>query len=136
MNEKFAHTYYDAVTVGIDFTARDLQDVQKSKGLPWEIAKAFDHSAVIGTWQAISEAEKKLPIEFFLYKNDEKVQVGDTQNMIFSFDKIISHISNYFSLNIGDLIFTGTPKGVAAVQIGDKLRAQLGENELLRFEIK
>lgn len=136
IREKFAHTYYDAVTVGIDFTARDLQDHQKSKGLPWEIAKAFDQSAVIGQWQNIDDEQKKLPLHFSLIKNDALVQDGNTEKMIFSFDKIIAYISNYFSLNMGDLIFTGTPKGVAAVQIGDELSAKLGGNELLRFEIK
>ncbi len=136
VQEKFAHTYYDAVTVGIDFTARDLQDHQKSKGLPWEIAKAFDQSAVTGKWHKINDEEKGLPFIFSLEKNGEKVQQGDTQDMMFSFDKIISYVSHYFSLNMGDLIFTGTPKGVGPVQIGDIFAAKLGDNELLRFEIK
>lgn len=136
IQEKFAHTYYDAVTVGIDFTARDLQDQQKKKGLPWEIAKAFDQSAVIGRWQQISEEEKKSPLLFSLDINNNNVQQGNTENMMFSFDNIISYVSNYFSLNMGDMIFTGTPKGVGAVQIGDVLSAKLGSEERLRFEIK
>jgi len=136
VQEKFAHTYYDAVTVGIDFTARDLQDHQKSKGLPWEIAKAFDQSAVIGQWQRIDEEEKKTPFHFSLLRNEVLAQEGNTENMMFSFDKIIAYISGYFSLNMGDLIFTGTPNGVAAVKIGDVLTGKLAEKELLRFEIK
>ncbi len=134
--EKFAQDYYDAVTVGIDFTARDLQDYQKAHGLPWEIAKAFDHSAVIGKWKPISKEEKKQNIEFSLTKNEQIVQHGHTENMMYRFDKIISYISSYFSLNMGDLIFTGTPKGVASVQIGDKLSAQIADEMLLNFEIK
>lgn len=133
---KFAHTYYDAVTVGIDFTARDLQEYQKSKGLPWEIAKAFDHSAVIGKWQTLSEEEKNKEITFSLRKNNIEVQHGNSENMMHTFDKIISYISTYFSLNMGDIIFTGTPKGVAAVNIGDVLSASIFEKELLKFEIK
>jgi len=136
VQEKFAHTYYDAVTVGIDFTARDLQDHQKAKGLPWEIAKAFDHSAVVGQWQILSDTDKQLPLQFCLAKNQQLVQQGQTSNMMYSFDKIIAYISMYFSLNTGDLIFTGTPKGVGPVQIGDMLSAQLGDTELLNFEIK
>lgn len=136
IQEKFAHTYYDAVTVGIDFTARDLQDHQKSKGLPWEIAKAFDQSAVIGSWHKLDDLAKTQALQFSLSKNDEVVQVGDTEKMMYSFDKIISYLSIYFSLNMGDLIFTGTPKGVAAVKIGDVLTANLAEQTLLKFEIK
>lgn len=136
VQEKFAHTYYDAVTVGIDFTARDLQDHQKAKGLPWEIAKAFDHSAVVGQWQMRSDADKQLPLQFCLAKNQQLVQQGQTSNMMYPFDKIIAYISMYFSLNIGDLIFTGTPKGVGPVQIGDVLSAQIADTELLNFEIK
>ncbi|MCC7030951.1 MAG: fumarylacetoacetate hydrolase family protein [Chitinophagaceae bacterium] len=136
VQEKFAHTYYDAVTVGIDFTARDLQDHQKAKGLPWEIAKAFDHSAVVGQWQMRSDADKQLPLQFCLAKNQQLVQQGQTSNMMYPFDKIIAYISMYFSLNTGDLIFTGTPKGVGPVQIGDVLSAQIADTELLNFEIK
>jgi 2-keto-4-pentenoate hydratase/2-oxohepta-3-ene-1,7-dioic acid hydratase in catechol pathway len=136
IQEKFASKYYDAITVGIDFTARDLQEQQKKKGLPWEIAKAFDHSAVLGKWMPISEEEKKNNIEFSLVKNNELVQNGNTNDVIFNFDKIISYVSQYFSLNMGDVIYTGTPEGVGPVTIGDKLLSKIGEQELLHFEIK
>jgi 2-keto-4-pentenoate hydratase/2-oxohepta-3-ene-1,7-dioic acid hydratase in catechol pathway len=136
IQEKFASKYYDAITVGIDFTARDLQEQQKKKGLPWEIAKAFDQSAVIGKWVPISEEEKKNNIQFSLLKNNELVQNGNTNDVIFNFDKIISYVSQYFSLNMGDVIYTGTPEGVGSVAIGDKLLAKIGEEELLHFEIK
>jgi 2-keto-4-pentenoate hydratase/2-oxohepta-3-ene-1,7-dioic acid hydratase in catechol pathway len=136
IHEKFASKYYDAITVGIDFTARDLQEQQKKKGLPWEIAKAFDQSAVLGKWLPISEEEKKNNIEFSLVKNNELVQNGNTNDVIFNFDKIISYVSQYFSLNMGDVIYTGTPERVGPVTIGDKLLAKIGEQELLHFEIK
>jgi 2-keto-4-pentenoate hydratase/2-oxohepta-3-ene-1,7-dioic acid hydratase in catechol pathway len=136
VNEKFASSYYDAVTVGIDFTARDLQEKQKQKGLPWEIAKAFDNSAVIGKWKTIGEFNQNSPFEFSLLKNNNKVQSGNTADLLFSFNKIISYISQYFSLNMGDLIYTGTPKGVGPVAIGDRLQASLFDEELLNFEIK
>jgi 2-keto-4-pentenoate hydratase/2-oxohepta-3-ene-1,7-dioic acid hydratase in catechol pathway len=136
IQEKFASKYYDAITVGIDFTARDLQEQQKKKGLPWEIAKAFDQSAVIGKWIPISEEEKKNNIQFSLLKNNELVQNGHTNDVIFNFDKIISYVSQYFSLNMGDIIYTGTPEGVGPVAIGDKLLAKIGVEELLHFEIK
>jgi len=136
VNEKFASAYYDAITVGIDFTARDLQQQQKEKGLPWEIAKAFDNSAVIGTWKTISTEEKATPLLFSLKKNNEVVQQGNTEDLLFSFEKIIAYVSQFFTLNMGDLIFTGTPKGVGPVAIGDTLCALLREEELLRFTIK
>lgn len=136
IQEKFASKYYDAITVGIDFTARDLQEQQKKKGLPWEIAKAFDQSAVLGKWVPISEEEKKNNIQFSLLKNNELVQNGNTNDVIFNFDKIISYVSQYFSLNMGDIIYTGTPEGVGPVAIGDKLVAKIDEEELLHFEIK
>jgi len=136
VNEKFASAYYDAITVGIDFTARDLQQQQKEKGLPWEIAKAFDNSAVIGTWKTISTEEKATPLLFSLKKNNEVVQQGNTEDLLFSFEKIIAYVSQFFTLNMGDLIFTGTPKGVGPVAIGDTLCALLREEELLRFAIK
>ena len=133
---KFASSYYDAVTVGIDFTARDLQDKQKQKGLPWEIAKAFDNSAVLGKWKSIDSIDIKSPLQFSLKKNEQKVQEGNTSDLLFSFDHIISYVSQFFSLNMGDLIYTGTPKGVGPVAIGDRLQACLFDEELLNFEIK
>jgi len=136
VSEKFASGYYDAVTVGIDFTARDLQQQQKEKGLPWEIAKAFDHSAVLGEWVPISNEEKKNPFLFSLKQNDKIVQQGNTSDLLFSFEKIISYVSQFFTLNMGDLIYTGTPQGVGPVAIGDTLSASLFEKELLRFSIK
>jgi 2-keto-4-pentenoate hydratase/2-oxohepta-3-ene-1,7-dioic acid hydratase in catechol pathway len=136
VSEKFASKYYDAITVGIDFTARDLQQKQKEKGLPWEIAKAFDYSAVLGTWKSISEEEKLNPFLFSLQKNKEVVQTGNTQDLLFSFDKIIAYISQYFTLNMGDIIYTGTPKGVGAVAIGDQLTALLFDEVRLKFNIK
>ncbi len=134
--EKFAHKYYDAITTGIDFTARDLQQQQKEKGLPWEIAKAFDQSAVIGKWKVLSEDNKPDHFTFHLCKNEKKVQEGNTQDLLFRFDTLIAYISQFFTLNMGDIIFTGTPKGVGPVQIGDELQASLFDEELLRFRIR
>ncbi|MBK7763468.1 MAG: fumarylacetoacetate hydrolase family protein [Bacteroidetes bacterium] len=136
ISEKFASTYYDAITLGIDFTARDLQQHQKEKGLPWEIAKAFDHSAVIGNWKTISNEEKAKPLLFKLDKNGETVQNGNTADLMYSFEKIIAYISSFFTLNMGDIIFTGTPQGVGPVKIGDQLSATLFDEELLNFSIK
>ncbi|HOZ52294.1 MAG TPA: fumarylacetoacetate hydrolase family protein [Chitinophagaceae bacterium] len=136
VSEKFARNYYDAITVGIDFTARDLQQYQKEKGLPWEIAKAFDQSAVLGKWKAITDEDKNKPFQFSLNKNGVKVQNGQTENLLFSFEKIISYISQFFTLNMGDIIYTGTPKGVGPVEIGDQLVAELFNEELLNFSIK
>ncbi len=136
VNPKFAAAYVDAVTVGIDFTARDLQEQQKQKGLPWEIAKAFDHSAVIGSWKKVSELRMDQALQFSLEKNGELVQQGNTADLLFSFEAVIAYVSQFFTLQMGDLIFTGTPKGVGPVQIGDRLKASLGEECLLDFEIK
>ena len=121
LQEKFASKYYDAVTAGIDFTARDIQNELKEKGLPWELAKAWDNAAVIGKWIPFSEIKNKKDINFCLYKNKELVQQGNSSLMIHSFDKIVAYISNYFSINIGDLIFTGTPEGVGPLTSGDEL---------------
>lgn len=134
--EKFAHKYYDAITTGIDFTARDLQQKQKEKGLPWEIAKAFDQSAVIGKWKVLSDDNKPDHFTFHLCKNETIVQEGDTNDLLFPFDTLIAYISQFFTLNMGDIIFTGTPKGVGPVQIGDELQACLSDEELLRFRIR
>src|SRR5258705_8466967 len=112
IQEKFAAKYYDAVTAGIDFTARDIQNELKEKGLPWEKAKAWDNSAIIGKWIPFTPELRQKPIHFSMQKNKETVQTGDTTDMIFSFNYIIAHISQYFSVNIGDLIYTGTPAGV------------------------
>lgn len=136
ISEKFASSYYDAVSLGIDFTARDLQQHQKEKGLPWEIAKAFDHSAVLGTWKPISNDDKTKPFLFTLLKNNEVVQTGNTEDLIYSFEKIIAYVSGFFSLNMGDLIYTGTPQGVGPVKIGDQLTGALFGEEVLNFSIK
>lgn len=134
--EKFASKYYDEIALGIDFTARDLQSELKAKGLPWEIAKGFDHSAVIGDFVSIENLNNKEAIEFQLKKNEETVQTGNSKNMIFSFDKIIAFISTYFTLQKGDLIYTGTPAGVGSVQIGDSLEGVLEGKENFTISIK
>lgn len=117
---EFAADYYDHVALGIDFTARDLQTKCKEKGQPWEIAKAFDGSAVLGDFVPIDQINRDA-VEFKLRKNNHVVQHGNTQDMLFSFDDIIVYVSKYFRLQIGDLIYTGTPAGVGPIQIGDKL---------------
>lgn len=136
IQEKFASKYYDAVTVGIDFTARDIQNELKEKGLPWEKAKAWDNSAVIGKWIPLTNFKDKKNINFGLYKNKEQVQQGNSGQMIHSFDSIVCHISNYFSVNIGDLIFTGTPKGVGEVVVGDELEGFIEGESLFTLEVK
>jgi len=136
IQEKFANKYYDEVTLGIDFTARDVQERQKKKGLPWEIAKAFDGSAAVGTYSPISEDMNVNSLTFQLKKNDELVQDGNTSDMIFTVDKIITYVSKYFTLNIGDLIFTGTPAGVGPVAVNDKLEGYLMGKKVLEVEIK
>jgi 2-keto-4-pentenoate hydratase/2-oxohepta-3-ene-1,7-dioic acid hydratase in catechol pathway len=136
IQERHAANYYNAITVGIDFTARDIQQKCKEKGLPWEKAKAFDNSAAIGKWIDISPDLNKKNINFSFNKNGETVQKGNSRDMIFNFDSIISHISNYFSLNIGDLVFTGTPAGVGECMVGDKLEAFLETERLLELEVK
>ena len=136
LQEKFAGKYYDAITAGIDFTARDIQDDHKKRGLPWEKAKSWDNSAVVGTWKEVPVDTYKKPINFTLKNNTEVVQTGISSDMMFSFDEIIAHISNYFSLNIGDLIFTGTPAGVGECVVGDVLEGFYEEERLFELEIK
>ena len=136
IDEKFASNYYDAITVGIDFTARDLQRECKAKGLPWEIAKAFDSSAPIGEFKKINELKHPEDIGFGLKLNDEWVQQGHSRDMIFSFDKIVSYISHFVTLKEGDYIFTGTPQGVGEVHIGDKLELFLEDEPVFWFRVK
>ena len=136
IQERHASNYYNGITVGIDFTARDIQDELKKKGLPWEKAKAFDNSAAVGKFVDVSPTLNRKNIGFTFYKNKELAQTGNSGNMIFSIDAIISHISNYFSLNIGDLIFTGTPAGVGECVVGDILEAFLEKENLLTVEVK
>ena len=131
IQEKFARRYYDQLTLGIDFTARDLQSQLKTAGLPWEKAKAFDQSAALGDLVPISEDMDLGHLEFRLDKNGQTVQQGNSADMLFGFDALLAHISRYFTLNIGDLIYTGTPAGVGRLQIGDHLEAYLGDRKLL-----
>ncbi len=126
---RFAHKYIDAVTVGIDFTARDLQSELKSKGLPWEKAKGFDGSAVVGRFVSADQLDLS-NLRFSLTKNGVPVQSGHSQNMLHSFADIISYVSRYFTLKTGDLIFTGTPEGVGPIHPGDVLEGYLGETSL------
>lgn len=136
IQERHASKYYNGITVGIDFTARDIQNELKKKGLPWEKAKAWDNSAVIGRWLDITPEMNKKDINFSMYKNKELVQKGHTSQMMFSFDQIVSHISNYFSLNIGDLIFTGTPAGVGECVVGDELEGFFESEKLFELTVK
>ena len=136
IQDKFASKYYDAITTGIDFTARDIQNELKEKGLPWERAKAWDNSAVIGKWIPLANIKDRNNINFTMFKNNEMVQQGNSKNMIHDFDYIISYISNFFSVNIGDLIFTGTPAGVGEVVVGDELEGRIDEESLFKLEVK
>lgn len=136
IEERFAHRYYNEVTVGIDFTARDVQRKQKEQGLPWEIAKGFDNSAAIGTFVPLSEFGDVDNIHFHLNINGKKVQEGNTGEMIWNVDKIISYISRFFTLKIGDILFTGTPVGVGPVKIGDHLQGYIQHQKLLDFKVK
>lgn len=136
VTESQAHSYYDAISLGIDFTARDIQAELKKKGLPWEKAKAWDNSAVIGEWIPLTDKILKNPIHFSLQKNKETVQEGNSTDMIFSFNKIVSHISTYFSLNIGDMVYTGTPAGVGECVVGDILEGYLEQQQMFELEIK
>lgn len=134
--EKFASTYYDEIGLGIDFTARDIQSKHKEKGLPWELAKGFDHSAPVSIFLPKSDFEDVYQMKFELKINGETRQHGDTRDLLFSFEKIISFVSQYITLKKGDLIFTGTPEGVGRVKQGDQLMAWLNGKQLLNFEVK
>ena len=137
ISERFAYRYYDEVTVGIDFTARDLQQKLRAKGMPWEICKGFDGSAGIGKFIKIAEHGIDVRnIDFRLQKNGETVQAGNTQDMLFSIDSIIAYASRFFMLKTGDLIFTGTPPGVGPVEEGDVLDGFIGEQQVLHLRIK
>ena len=136
ITEAFAHKYYDEISVGIDFTARDIQNDLKNKGLPWEKAKAFDGSAPVGKFINKKEFSDIQNLNFHLNINDKVIQKGNTKDMIFSFGKIISYISAFITLKKGDLIFTGTPHGVGPVKLGDKLEAFIENKKLLEFGVK
>jgi len=136
IQEKHASNYYNAISVGIDFTARDIQQQLKEKGLPWEKAKAFDNSAAVGKFVDITPALNKKNINFSLLKNKELVQKVNSSEMIFSIDQIVSNISNFFSINIGDLIYTGTPAGVGECIVGDVFDGFLENDQVLSLEIK
>lgn len=136
IDEKFAKKYYEEIGIGIDFTARDIQAACKAKGLPWEKAKAFDGSAPVGKFIPKSSFTDLNNINFHLEVNGQTRQQGNTADLLFSFDKIISYVSQFITLKTGDLIFTGTPEGVASVSIGDKLSCYLESEKLLEFEVK
>jgi len=136
IDRKFAHKYYDEIGLGIDFTARDMQRKLKEKGLPWEKAKAFDGSAVIGKWLPKENIKDVNNIDFRLMKNNEIVQDGNTSHMLWKIDELIEYVSKYFTLKIGDIIFTGTPAGVGKVIANDKLKGFINNEELFSITIK
>lgn len=136
IDKKFAHKYYDEIGLGIDFTARDLQAQLKAKGLPWEKAKAFDGAAVIGKWLPKSNFKNVDNINFSLKKNDEVVQSGNTELMLWKIDELIEYVSKYFTLKIGDIIFTGTPAGVGKVFANDRLIGYIEDEEMFSVKIK
>ena len=136
IDRKFAHKYYQEIGLGIDFTARDLQAKLKVKGLPWEKAKSFDGAAVIGDWIPVEEVENVDDINFSLKKNDFIVQNGNTSLMLWKIDELIEYVSKYFTLKIGDIIFTGTPAGVGKVNANDKLKGFIENKELFSITVK
>lgn len=136
IQEKFALTYYNEIGLGIDFTARDLQQECKQKGLPWEVAKGFDQSAPISKWIQLADLKDRENILFHLDLNGTAVQKGSSRDMIFSFNKVITYISQFITLKMGDLIFTGTPAGVGPVKIGDHLEGYLEDRKMLDFYVR
>ncbi len=136
IDPKFSHKYYSQIGLGIDFTARDLQAKLKAKGLPWEKAKSFDGAAVVGNWVDKNKFQSMDSLDFHLEKNQEKVQVGNTANMLWKIDEIIAYVSQFFTLKIGDIIFTGTPSGVGRVQENDMLEGFLEDEKLFSIRVK
>jgi acylpyruvate hydrolase len=136
IQEKFAHTYYDEIALGIDFTARDLQREAQSKGTPWEKAKGFDNSAPISNFYSLKELVNYKNLNFSLKLNGQIVQQGNAADMIFSIDKIIAHVSQFITLKMGDIIFTGTPAGVGPVKIGDRLEGFIEDKKVLGCNIR
>ena len=134
--QKYAHRYYDELTLGIDITARDIQNRNSSAGLPWELSKGFDGAAPLGKFIPVSSAGDVNNLDFRLEINEKTVQSGNTSDMIFSIDEIVAFVSQYFTLKTGDLIFTGTPSGVGPLKKNDNLVAYLGKDPLLDFMIK
>ena len=133
---RFAHRYYDAVTVGIDFTARELQAELRKKGLPWEMCKGFDGASAIGEWVSVEKFRDVQALQFHLDINGKTVQEGRTSDMLFKIDEIIEYISKYFTLKTGDIIYTGTPVGVGPVNIDDHLSGYIEDRKVLEFNIK
>ena len=136
IEEKFAHTYYDKVTLGVDFTARDIQREAKVKGLPWEKAKAFDNSSVLAGWIPKEKFDDIQDINFHLDVNDKQAQSGNSGLMTFTIDYLISYVSKYMTLKIGDILYTGTPAGVGNVNIGDHLEGYLENEKMFDFKVK
>lgn len=136
IQKQFASRYFDEIGIGIDFTARDLQDQCKAKGLPWEIAKGFNGSAPIGEFKPILDFKNPSDINFHLTINEEVRQSGNTGLMLFNFDTIISYVSQFFTLKKGDLIYTGTPAGVGPVQVGDRLEGFIEDQKMMSFHVK
>lgn len=136
IDKKFAHKYYNEIGLGIDFTARDVQTKLKEKGLPWEKAKSFDGAAVIGDWIPIENIKDVNAIEFSLKKNENNVQIGNTSQMLWKIDELIEFVSKYFTLKIGDIIFTGTPAGVGKVQANDKLTGFIADKQMFSITVK
>ena len=136
ISSKFAHKYYEHIGLGIDFTARDVQQTLKQKGLSWEKAKAFDGSAVVGKWVPKTNFQDLNNISFSLKRNDELVQSGNTQNMLWHIDELIAYVSQFFTLKIGDIIFTGTPAGIGPVQADDMLTGFIENEEFFKIKVK
>lgn len=136
IDRKFAHKYYEEIGLGIDFTARDVQQKLKEKGLPWEKAKSFDGAAVIGKWIDKSEISDINNLNFSLQKNETTVQNANTSHMLYKIDEIIEYVSKYFTLKIGDIIFTGTPAGVGKVLANDELKGYIEDKELFSIKVK
>lgn len=136
IQKRFAHTYYDEIGLGIDFTARDIQQEAMAKGLPWELSKAFDGSAIIGNFLPKSQFADLQNINFHLQKNEQIVQKGNSADMLFDIDDIIAYVSQFITLKIGDIIFTGTPVGVGRVDINDRLQGFIEEQKMFDFRVK
>ena len=133
ISKRFAHKYYDEISLGLDLTARDLQEECKEKGMPWEIAKGFDSSAPIGKWYQKQDLKS---LDFYLLKNGEKVQEGDPSQMVFDIDRIIEYVSKFMTLKKGDLIFTGTPSGVGKMEVNDVFEAYLDGKKTMDLRVK